>query len=426
MAKLFPIRQGVACQLKWTWNTLRLLEATSASCHRVVAVPLTTESFDDFHNHPTWIQHRQEQLAGRFPQQGCQYCERIEAQGGVSDRLAYLDVPDLYPPELDTDHNSLSVTPRILEVFINNACNMACVYCDESNSTRIQKENEKFGHSVPGVESNQDNPVKNIIPIVPRSSLYQQLLEKFFQWLDRNYTTLKRLQILGGEPFYQQEFSRLIEYVISSQHRDLELNVVTNLMVSRNVLERFVERMKQALIQRRIGRLDITASLDCLGPEQVYARHGIDLDVWKENFEYLASHKWLYISVNSTITSLTIKTMPDLIEYLNSVRTSRNIHHGFNIVDGRPWLDPGIMEPGYWQDDFQRILSVMPDHNALCLEARNRMQGIAQVIDAGSEDLTQQRNLRYFLDEIDRRRALDWRSVYPWLANKLDQINVVF
>lgn len=423
MGKVFPISKGVACQLKWTWNTLRLAEATSASCHRVVPIPLTVDNFENFHNDPTWVSHRRMQLDGRFPQQGCQYCEKIESAGGISDRLLHNNAEDLYPPELDSDPGAVEVTPRVLEIFINNACNLACIYCDESNSSRIQKENKKFGHSVVGITS--DPSVKNMIPIVPKSDNFADLLEKFFGYLDKNYHQLKRLHVLGGEPFYQKEFFRLIDYVSNNKNPDLKLNIVTNLMVSKNVLEKFIDTAKQALSERRLARVDVTASIDCWGDEQEYTRFGLDLQQWQENFEYLLSHKWLYVGINSTITSLTIKTLPDLLKYINQLRESHRINHSFGLVDGNPQLHPGIMGQDYWQQDFGKILAEMPRNHRHDELSYDYMSGIAKTINSSQEDLQKQIHLRHYLDEIDRRRCLDWRNVFPWLADKLDQINVV-
>lgn len=424
MGKPFPLQKGVACQLKWTWNTLRLAEATSACCHRVTAIPLTAENFDNFHNDPIWVSHREMQLEGKFPQQGCQYCEKIEAQGGTSDRILHATDEDVYPIELDGDPEATVVSPRILEIFINNACNLACIYCDESNSSRIHKENKKFGYDVP-MPADVERPARNIIPILPKIDDHNDLVEKFFIYLDNNYHYLRRLQVLGGEPFYQKEFFSLTDHVANNKNSDLTFNVVTNLMVSRSVLEAFVEKMKKALIERRIARVDITASIDCWGAEQEYVRYGIDLGQWRSNFEYLLSHKWIYMSVNNTITSLTIKTLPDLLVYINDLRKTHRIHHAFGIVDGRSYLHPGIMGPNYWTEDFNRILELMPRGTLVDNNNYNYMSGIAKALDSCSEDLTQQRYLKYYLDEIDRRRSLNWRGVFPWLSNKLNKINVV-
>jgi len=339
--------------------------------------------------------------------------------------LLHLEETDLYPPELDHEPASVHVTPRILEVFINNACNLACVYCDESNSSRIEKENQRFGHQVPGVPVDRDTPNKNIIPIVPRSAQYDLLVERFFSWLGRNYHVLRRLQVLGGEPFYQREFHRLIDYVCDQQHPELTLNVVTNLMMSRTVLENFIERMRSTVAERRLKQVHFTVSIDCWGQEQTYVRWGIDLAQWLDNFDYLLSHRWIYISVNSTITSLTIKTLPDLIDLLNERSRQRQIHHAFGIVDGRPCLHPGIMPRGFWSQDFDHVLAVMPRGQKWQDLAYDYMRGIAAAIDAAEPNPQQQINLCRYLDEIDRRRETNWRLTFPWLANHLESHDVV-
>ena len=64
--KYFPIKKGVACQLKWTWNTIKLQEGTSQSCHRVDPLFLTPENFDNFHNDKKWLEQRKMQLDGNI------------------------------------------------------------------------------------------------------------------------------------------------------------------------------------------------------------------------------------------------------------------------------------------------------------------------------------------------------------------------
>ena len=415
----FPLRKGVACPLKWSWNTIRLAEATTACCHRVFPVPLTVENFDNFHNDPVWISHRKMQLEGKFPQPSCQdYCGHIEAQGGISDRLHHMNTDDLFPPELETDPEAVQVTPRVLEIFINNACNLACIYCDESNSSRIMKENQKFGYAVPGESPN----LKPIIPIIPTNTEYQALVDKFFQYMSKNYHHLRKLNALGGEPFYQKEFTTLVDFIVNNENPDLTFSVVSNLMVSRDVLESFIDKMKYTLTKRKLKRVDITASLEGIGPEQEFVRHGVDINTWKSNFEYLASHKWLYLTVNSTITSLTIKTLPDLLEYLNKLRTTRKIHQSFGFVDGRPHLHPKIFGLNYFQQDFEKVLQVMPAITERDLINKQYMEGLMKSSNASIVNTELQKNLNCYLDELDRRRGTDWKDIFPWLASELSNV----
>jgi organic radical activating enzyme len=413
--KVFPIKQGVACQLKWTWNTVRIWESTTACCHRVQPVTITPEEFQNFHNHPVWLEHRKMQLAGNFPQQGCQYCETVEKVGGISDRLLHLNDIDVYPPELDSDPLAINVTPRILEIFLNNSCNMSCIYCDESNSSRILKENQKFGYEVPGVPiSNLPNSWK-IIPEILPGDRSEEMLKEFYIYLEKNYTTLRSLKILGGEPFYQREFPLLIDFILERSNPNLKISITSNLMVSRPILENFMDKMRFALSKRKLAGVELLASIDCLGPEQSYVRYGLDLDQWMSNFEYMISHRWLYVTFNNTITSLTLKTLPDLMRYMQELRKTRPLHHAFSLVTARPHLHPQIFGSGFFDNEFDQILKIMPEENKWEVTTKTYMRGLQTYLNSKEKDLTMQGYLKSYLDEIDRRRNLSWRKVFPWL-----------
>ena len=419
--KIFPIRKGVACQLKWTWNTISLRSGITQSCHRVVGVPLELDNFDNFHNYPTWIKHRELLLEGIFPDQGCQYCGDIEKAGGTSDRMQMANMENMYPPELDTDPLATHVTPRILEVFLDNTCNLACVYCGDSYSSRIEKENKKFGSDFPGI------PQKLKSIRLPRSDNHEQLTDKFFLYLEKNYSNLRRLHILGGEPFYQKSFPRLIEFVKNNNNPNLELNIVTNLMGKESVIQQFVNDMKKVVAKRKLKRLDITASIDGYGKSEEYVRYGLDIDHWKKNFEMIASNKWIYLSVNSTITSLTIHNMSSLIDYVKSVsiKTGNKINHEFGFVVGHPQLHPKIFGPGLFDKYFEEIifkLTKLFDKEGKEKAMLDYISGIKNLVDTSTENLEYQYYLKLTLEEYDRRRGTNWKENFPHLVKKLESL----
>ena len=127
--RVFPIHTDTACQLKWNWSTIFLTTEKTASCHRTNHHRFDTDRFD-FHNTPSKISDRLNMLEGQWPDRGCEYCRNIEQAGGVSDRITNLDFPGIHaPPELDADPRAVHVTPRILEVYFDNTCNLKCLYC---------------------------------------------------------------------------------------------------------------------------------------------------------------------------------------------------------------------------------------------------------------------------------------------------------
>ena len=412
--KYFPITQGVACQLKWTWSTIWLYSGKTASCHRIIPEPIILENFDNFHNTPKKINDRTLMLKGQWPTGGCEYCQKIENAGGSSDRMFHKTIPDLSPPELETDITALEVTPRILEVYLNNTCNFGCIYCYGFHSSRLNHENKKFNDFTQQKDYNNRFTNFQIFEENNNKDLYT---EKFFGWMEKNSQSLKRLHILGGEPFYQKEFNQVLNFLETHSNPKLEFNIITNLGIDQDKLISYIEKIKLLVAQRKIKRLDITCSIDCWGAEQEYVRYGLDLHSWEKNFNYLLEQKWIVLNINQTISALTIKTMPDLLIKLKEWNLKRPIGHYFSEVYPDPsYLKSDIFGSEFFKEDFNNILALMNDATWQEKEAKKYMNGIWKKISAGKKNLEEIKNLIVYLNEIDRRRNTNWQELFPWLV----------
>ena len=145
-----------------------LTNEKTASCHRTDHHTFDSTTFN-FHNTANKIQDRQRMLEGKWPLRGCEYCRNIEQAGGQSDRITNLDFPGMYaPPELDFDLAATTVTPRILEVYFDNVCNLKCLYCGPHFSSLWDAENVK--HGVPAfrksknLENNKQKLLSSALP----------------------------------------------------------------------------------------------------------------------------------------------------------------------------------------------------------------------------------------------------------------------
>jgi organic radical activating enzyme len=415
-SRYFPIKTETACALKWNWSTVVLHTGTTSSCHRVNTTTLTEETFDQFHNTDKKIADRQLMLDGKWPTGGCEFCKNIEDAGGSSDRMLHLKIPDMHPVELDADLTATQVTPTILEVYFDNTCNMSCVYCNENLSSKIQQENAKFGPFEKGgiVLDNRTNT---------KIDISKQLTEKLWQWMANNGHKLKRFHVLGGEPFYQSEFDHCLEFFDQHPHPELEFNVISNLMISPERFSHKIDLIKNLVARRRLKRFDLTASIDCWGAEQEYVRQGLDLETWQKNFEYLVKQKWITLNINQTLSALTIKTVPALLQYINRFRTDRKIGQYFSTtVQTHKCLHPEIFGSGFFDQDFEHILAHMPDQTAQQIEARQYMKGIQSQLNSTARNQQQVDQLGVLLDELDRRRRTDWRTTFPWLTKELTHV----
>lgn len=412
--RYFPIKTSTACQLKWTWSTIRLYSGTTSSCHRVDTSVVDIDNFNNFHNIEKTVSDRKLMLNDQWPTGGCEYCKNMEDAGSTSDRMMHLQIPNLVPPELDTDLFATHVTPRIVEVYLDNICNMSCIYCNDGFSSRIQNENQKFGR----FESN-GVIIENCFP--PHSQK-DQLKILFWNWMETNYHHLRRLHILGGEPFFQSEFDTCLEFLENHSNPELEFNIVTNLKVSPDKLAEFVQRMRTMLIQRKIKRLDITCSIDCWGSAQEYIRFGMNLDKWKQNFEFLVAQNWITLNINQAITNIGMKDIVPLMQYINTQRVSRKIGHFHMAVQDLFYFNPTIFGPGVFDTDFEEILKIMPINTPQQQLSRQLMHSLQLQCAQSIRQPTQLVQLRTVLNELDRRRNLNWRITFPWLEKELEHV----
>ena len=175
--------------------------------------------------------------------------------------------------------------------------------------------------------------------------------------------------------------------------------------------------------RRHLARFDLTASIDCFGPEQEYVRYGLNVEQWKRNFEYACEQKWITLKINQTLSGLTIKNIPALLSYINTLRNNRDIGHYFSTtVMTHEFLHPEIFGIGFFDKDFDNILQCMPQNSEVQIVARKYMQGIQSQLNSKSRDQTKINQLGVFLDEIDRRRNQDWREVFPWLEKEIEHV----
>lgn len=402
----FPIITDTACQLKWTWSTIFLTTGHTASCHRTNHHRFDIKTFD-FHNTPQKIQDRRKMIQGQWPDQGCDYCKDIERAGGQSDRMTNLDMVGIHaPPELDQNSVATRVTPRILEVYFDNLCNLKCVYCGPPFSSLWDAENKKHG------TFKKNNLI--ISDSFQKDNQIEQNKKSMFSWLRTHAHELTNFNILGGEPLFQPDFDTCLDFFQQYPSPNLELQIFSNLNATQHRVQAMIKKVNRLIDQGHIRQFTVTASLDCWGPEAEYARFPLDLNVWQQNFELLLAQPWIRLIVGSTITPLTIKTLPDLMLKLNHWRQTREVYHYFNSVNGPDYLCIDILGDAF-ASDFQRAIELLPNNTVEQQNVRDYLHGIALESASKQANVAQVLRLYTFLEELDRRRQTSWRKVYSWL-----------
>lgn len=400
----FIIKNDSACVYKWGWNTFRLHNATSSSCHRVTPVPVALDNFENFHNTPEVIQDRKLMLAGQWPVgRGCEYCQEMEVAGGMSDRTYHNAISGLTPVDFDPLGDQ-HVTPTVAEIYLTNTCDLACIYCIPEFSSRINNELKKYGPNIVG--HRPSIPIHN-------SSAY---LDRYFDWLETNYSKLVRLSVLGGEPLIQRDLDRFLDFLNTHKNPELEFAINTNLNCRLETIQQFVETAQQLIASKKIKRVDISCSLDCWGDPATYIRNGLSLDRWQENFEYLIQNKWLYVTVHQVLTSLSIGTADILQDKISQYKQSTkwNITQAYHAVDDHDGIwRPEIFGSEFFKPQLDQLLAKFLIKSKGDEIARLRLEGIVKLTENKQPNLVKLSKFSAALDQLDRRRGTDWRLIFP-------------
>jgi organic radical activating enzyme len=415
--KVFPIKTATACQLKWSHSTVFLTKLVTASCHRVEGNAFDLETFN-FHNTPEKLQDRQLMLEGKWPGRGCEHCKNIEDAGGTSDRMLHLDFPGITaPPELDTDLTATNVTPRMLEIYFSNVCNLKCVYCQPMFSSQINNENKKFGEfskngfSLPGAQNIPEN--------------FDLASDKLFEWLDKNITSLHKLLILGGEPFIQKETHRLLDFIKTKTLPDLDLVIFSNLTIDHEKFKKYIDLLKQIKDVSKLNQIQIVGSLDCWGEPAEYVRNGLDLSLYVKNFEYVLHNTDFILSINSALGPLTIPTMPDLVQQINHWSKTRTVYWSLMKTASAGHFHPTIFGPALLNRGYQQAIDLFDDlGDPDKANYKEYFKGIAMEIASSTPNLRQQVKLKTYLTELDRRRGTDYTKTFPTIAELLKDVAI--
>lgn len=419
--RIFPIKTEPACLLKWSWSSIYFKDGTTNSCHRTKHYVIDPENFSNFHNVPEKLRDRKKMLEGQWPGYGCQYCRNVEQAGGVSDRQYHLELqtsPEQHPPELNTNPTAVEVTPTILEVWFNNTCNMACVYCSSEFSSKWEEEDNKFNNSL------------RFILKHPNNQYYNRMIDDMWNYLEEHnrYQVLRRFHILGGEPFLQKELDSVISFWDMHPNINLTVNIISSLNIPHKRFKQYIDKFEDLILKRKVWKIQITASLDAWGKEQEYTRYGLDLSLWEKNFEYLIGKQYITPSINGTLSPLTIKQTPALIEKINhwnSFRGPATITCDF--VFGEP-IDYSFQTPigsaddlymfgkGVFDKDFEKIISLLPTNTEHQQSTKKQIESIAINLKLHTQNRLRIDNLKKYLSDLDFRRNTNWQETFPWLV----------
>jgi organic radical activating enzyme len=379
----------------------------------------------NFHNIPAKLEARRKMLRGEWPGRGCEHCQHIEEAGGISDRIIHLNLEGTTaPPELDNDLSAVEVTPRQLEVYWGNTCNLKCQYCGPTFSSTIDFEEKKFG-----IFKRDGVMIGSNFQINPE---LEKQTEDLFRWFEGNIQNLHKLMILGGEPFLQKETFRMIEFLEKRTLPNLSLVFFSNLTIEHERFRSWMLRLQKLVDKKQLDKINVIGSLDCWGPQAEYIRNGLKLELWEKNFEWMIYNTGFTNNVNTAFSLMSAQTMPELATRINHWSRTKPVYWSMmkcaqRDVPGRPYLYPGIFGDRVLDLGFRRAVEIFDPmasgyRDSVKEQYKQYMNGICKEMSTAKPNIIRQKQYKTFLEEMDRRRGTNYKILFPIIAEWLEQI----
>jgi organic radical activating enzyme len=433
------------CVAKWKQVTMHLQNGHTHSCHHprthLVSLDEIAKNPTALHNSEYKKEQRKLMLNGERPGE-CDYCWKVEDQGdNLSDRI-YKSTEQWARPYIDDivskpwDDN---VDPSYVEVSFGNVCNFKCSYCAPHISSQWMEEIEKYGAYPTTDKFNNLEWIKSqkMMPIPNKDD--NQYVEAFWKWWPTMYKNLKHFRITGGEPLLNKNTFKVLDYIIENPNPDLEVSINTNLNPPVEVFDKFLEKIKIIIDEKKVKNFKLFTSAEAHGKQAEYIRHGMNYDEWLSNI-----HKAFRVipKIQFTVMSTyNILSLPSYTKFLNDILEIKNMYGKYDNLRTPMLLDiPYLRFPDHQaifiiKKDMLNMIYDQVTHMYKNLEYSHwsgtanqaffefeadklkRIYYLARDHRENEQTNISRRNFVAFIDEHDRRRGTNFLETFPELGD---------
>lgn len=204
---------------------------------------------------------RLQMQAGIWPS-ACATCKNNEALGVLSYRQQYNNKYPAYFKQLQEAPQTFEPKIRTIDLRISNLCNFKCRMCGPALSSRWSEDMPLFKGK---------SPEKSGIKGIHEAHAFW---EEFYNEL---IYSVEEIHFAGGEPLLTEEHYKILTRLIEIGKTDVELYYDSNLsklsLKSWDVIE----------LWKQFSKVNLSMSLDAVGPMGEYIRHGLNYEQWQKN-----------------------------------------------------------------------------------------------------------------------------------------------
>lgn len=356
------------CMAKFKQVTLHLGTGMTHSCHHPSPHKIPLEEIEAnpaaLFNTKHLKHARKEMLNNERPSE-CDYCWRVEDDGGTSDR----HYKSLEPWALDDFDETVKLTgdedlyPSYLEVSFGNVCNLACTYCGpEFSSTWVQDLKQKGPLKIYEGKDNEQwvQGYQDLDTLNYRNNEFNPYIDAFWKWFPEASKHMKHYRITGGEPLMSKETFRSMDHLIENPNTDLEFSINTNLSVPDKLWNQFIEKLK-LLKDGKVKKITIYTSAEGWDGRAEYARTNLDFDLFKFRYEQLLRLGNVRAVVMATFNIFAITSFKKLLEFIYEMKVKYNPDNTNQHLETSTGfkINPNT-------NDFTQRRKKNPDHSIVC------------------------------------------------------------
>jgi molybdenum cofactor biosynthesis enzyme MoaA len=372
------------CSYKFKYLKIDLVSNATYNCHaakqHAIDFSWLSNNPRQLFNTPINVAERQMMLANQRNVSCEENCWPLEDNGAVS--------PRIWQNGKIKTHADVYTQPEILEIKLNDNCNLSCSYCCKEYSSAWRRDLDTNGnYTIDTGDSRYQLTSRDKIMIkvsqqeVKNTKQFQMLLTEIKSFASE----LKEIVITGGEPLLDNQLFDVLDAVSNSS---AVINIYTGLGVDAKRFQRMLDKIKQ------LPTAMISVSAECTHKFYEFNRYGNRWTDFIDKIEVLQK-TGIEFRFSTAISNLTVFGLADFIRYFVDQRI------GLVFVNQPSMMAPYVLDPDTKQQIMQHIQS-LPDHY---------QTQIAQSIQADPSE-SQRQQMSEFLKEYVARRNLNV-NIYP-------------
>jgi organic radical activating enzyme len=324
--------------------------------------------------------------------------------------------------------NQMTVDSKNVELYLDNTCDQACVYCSPKYSSMWAQEIKHNPEVMPYINDEQWDKQKEQYNHLPKILGYIEELGKVAKDSAPLY-----INILGGEPLLtsavkKDVISDIVEafYKHADDNEHLGITIVTNCNTPDHIIDKTIELLKQNKIRYKNLTLTVNVSVESLGSNAEFVRHGLDWNQFKKNLIKWLSLEFCTVGFSMAVNMITWKTTPDFLKwaFLYAEDYEQRINLNFNTVMFPLHLSIKMLPKDQFYI-FDEIIDIVQKNKHLIINEKLYNRLVLQIEQAKdsfgklSNDLKFKKTALEYFSYIRRRRKQDIRDVNPDLFDYL-------